>query len=121
MNHIECKCENCKIIKNKIKLYDEFIASANKINKINNNIIIEENINGYLDNKYGSDLGESFLIINEGKNLDHLGMRDRRVIMKLLRIMLRKEQGLILLLGVFIGGGRYSYFYKKSRKIDFEI
>ncbi len=88
-------CQNCKILSKKIELYENFINDMRKLdeelfnngfnNEFNNksleeSIIIEKDNHGNRNMKVRSDLSESFLVINNGKNLEELSKRDKSAI-----------------------------------------
>lgn len=78
MNNCE-NCHNCKLLAKKIELYEQFFNDMKKIDEelLNNtsleeSIIIEKDKNGIRNMKVKSELSESLLIINNGKNLEEL-------------------------------------------------
>ena len=72
----------------KLLLYEKFFAEMKKIEQeegTNNDlmyesIIIEKDLEGNRNKKVPSDLSESFLIIDRGKDLTHLSQKEQRAI-----------------------------------------
>lgn len=88
-NYLNCpNCPNCKIMKKKIMVYEKFFAEMKKIEdeellnnpQITDSIIIEKDYNGITNKKIPSDLTESFLIIDKGKDLRHLSRKEQNII-----------------------------------------
>ena len=88
------KCNNCRIMQKKILLYENFFKEMKKIEDeenrnnimhknatiLDNSIIIERDLEGYTNKKVPSDLSESFLIIDKGKDLTHLSQKEQKAI-----------------------------------------
>ena len=85
-------CDNCRIQQKKIELYENFfremkileneekmIKNANN-NMMENNIIIDKDENGNRITKLKSNLSESFIIVDHGKNITELDKKDQFVI-----------------------------------------
>jgi len=94
MSHKCDNCDNCKILQKKVVLYENFIKdmrlleteeggnkSRNKID-LEESIIIEKDIEGNRNMKVRSDLSESFLVIDKGKKLEELPIREQNAIVE---------------------------------------
>jgi len=88
---MEHKCNNCKVLQKKVELYEKFfkemkaLEAEEKNNDMNNNplgesIVIKKDKNGDKNMKINSNLSESFLVINGGKNLKELNQKDQAII-----------------------------------------
>lgn len=80
-------CNNCLKLKEKIKLYENFMKELKKyeVNDSNENtlecsIIIEKDNEGFRNKKIKSNLNESFLLIESGKNLEELDNDEYQII-----------------------------------------
>ncbi|AYV76884.1 MAG: hypothetical protein Barrevirus3_4 [Barrevirus sp.] len=83
------KCSNCQILKQKLDLYENFLKDVKDldINTDNNSdlresMIIEKDNYGNINKKIRSELGESFLLIDKGKNIGELDKREQNVILE---------------------------------------
>lgn len=85
MEHI---CPNCEIMKKKIMLYEKFFEKMKKIEEeelingkeLTESILIIKDNDGHTNKKVPSNLTESFLIIDKGKNLKHLSKKDQNIL-----------------------------------------
>lgn len=84
-------CSNCKILSRKIELYDKFFNDMKRLDEellsrefnnknLGESIIIEKDNYGNRNMKVKSNLSESFLVINNGKNLEELSKREKNAI-----------------------------------------
>lgn len=76
------KCSNCKNLQKKLELYENFVKDMKDIEISNNNllgesVIIEKDNWGNLNKKIRSDLTESFLVVENGKNLIELNKKEQ--------------------------------------------
>lgn len=80
-------CHNCEIMKKKVILYERFFEEMKKleeemINKLNleESVIVERDMNGYTNKKIRSNLTESFLVIDKGKDLTRLSQKEQNAL-----------------------------------------
>jgi|LakMenE18May11ns_1017448.scaffolds.fasta_scaffold9577307_2 hypothetical protein len=89
MNHTcnNCNnCNNCIILRKKVNLYEKLLSEIktleenmvddDKITDLENSIIIENDVDGNRNMKIKSDLSESFMIIEDARNLKELSQRE---------------------------------------------
>ena len=81
------KCDNCENIKKKLELYDNFVKEMKHLEikdeysgSLGESIIIEKDNYGHNVKKVPSDLTESFLIVENGKNINELNKKDQAVL-----------------------------------------
>ncbi|ARF09582.1 hypothetical protein Indivirus_1_205 [Indivirus ILV1] len=77
------KCSNCKNLQRKLELYENFVKDIKTIdnnNLLKESIIIEKDNYGNSNKKLKSDLTESFLIVDKGKNLNELDKKEQDII-----------------------------------------
>ena len=82
------ECLNCTIMKKKIMLYEKFFEEMKKIEEeeiinrqyLTESIIIEKDNHGIFNKKIKSNLTESFLVIDRGKDLTHLNQKEQNVL-----------------------------------------
>ena len=82
------ECPNCIIMKKKIMLYEKFFEEMKKIEEeeilngqsLTESIMIEKDNNGVLNKKIKSNLTESFLVIDKGKELTHLSQKEQDIL-----------------------------------------
>lgn len=85
-------CSNCKNLKKKLELYENFMKGMKDIeaddnynqnyngNSLTESVIFEKDNYGNLNKKVKSDLTESFLVIENGKKLEELNKREQDII-----------------------------------------
>lgn len=81
------KCSNCKNLKKKLELYENFMKGVNDMkdietddNPLAESMIFEKDNYGNLNKKVKSDLTESFLVIENGKKLEELNKKEQDII-----------------------------------------
>lgn len=79
-------CQNCKLLVKKLELYEKFFNDMKEIDnqlfensELGKSIIIKDNY-GNKTTKIKSNLSESILVVNNGKNLDELNITERQSI-----------------------------------------
>lgn len=85
--HSNCKdyCNNCQILKKKIDIYEKCFRDLKEL-EINEEIDLGESLYLVKDNdgntikKLKSDLSESFLVVENGKNLKEISNKERQSI-----------------------------------------
>lgn len=90
---IKCKDAELKKAKKKIDKYEkamkillddsviqETFVGSDRSSNMYESVIFEKNIDGEMLKKHNSDLGESYIILEKGKNIDHLSNKERRAI-----------------------------------------
>jgi len=77
-------CNNCPNLEKKLKIYEQFVNALKEtdeedLNKciLDESIIIEKNNDGNFEKKIKSNLSESILIVDKGKNLDDLNKKEQ--------------------------------------------
>jgi len=92
MAHHSCNnCTKCKNLQKKVELYEKLMSDMKALdeheqkqytsnNPLLESVIIEKDNYGNINKKVKSDLTESFLIIDHGKNLSELPKREQQVI-----------------------------------------
>lgn len=87
-------CSNCKTLKKKMDAYEKFIQELKEIddkkpqevqynfNPLEESVIIEKDNEGNINRKVRSDLSESFLIVDRGKNLVELDKKEQQIILE---------------------------------------
>jgi len=84
------KCNNCQILQKKVDIYERFFKEMKELEEeeiknksyeqLTDSIIIEKNIDGNRNMKVKSNLSESFILIDKGKNLTELDKKDQNII-----------------------------------------
>lgn len=79
------QCKNCAKMRKKILIYDKFFQEMKKledetVDHLEESIIIQRNDQGITHKTIHSNLTESFLIIDKGKDLRHLNLKEQAVI-----------------------------------------
>ena len=82
------KCPNCIIMKKKIMLYEKFFEEMKKIEEeeiinvqdLTESVFVEKDDHGLLSKKIKSNLTESFLVIDRGKDLTHLSQKEQNIL-----------------------------------------
>ena len=90
MAHHNCNnCANCKNLKKKLELYEKLMSDMKELeahdpsyNPLAESVIVEKDNYGNINKKVKSDLTESFLIVDHGKNLSELSKREQQVILE---------------------------------------
>lgn len=88
MAHKCDNCQNCNILKKKLEIYEKCMKDLRNLESDDNetfqdlgeSIIIAKDNEGNLNKKIRSELSESILVIEKGKNLDELSKKEQTVI-----------------------------------------
>lgn len=81
-------CEHCNVLKKKLAVYEKCFQELKEIDDqhsgqfqdLEESIIIFKDTEGNLNKKIHSDLGESILVIEKGKNLSELNKKEQDAI-----------------------------------------
>ena len=90
MSHQCNNCDNCKKLKKKLDTYEKFMKELQELDKseikytnpLQESVIVEKDNFGNINKKVRSDLSESFLIVDKGKNLLELDKKEQQVILE---------------------------------------
>ena len=84
-------CSSCKNLKKKLDMYENFVKDMQKLeiieernnshyNPLEESVIIEKDNSGNQVKKIRSDLSESFMVVEKGKNMQELNKKERDII-----------------------------------------
>jgi len=82
-------CSSCKNLKKKLDMYENFVKDMHNEERNNHNhnynplaesVIIEKDNSGNQVKKIRSDLSESFMVVEKGKNMQELNKKEQDII-----------------------------------------